>query len=97
MEHGVIPLIITAAALETLFNGFKAAFQQGFAGAASQWAKVAMEVPSVTEKEIYGWLNQLPGMREWIGDRLIQNLVSKGFTIENRDFESTIGVPRNKI
>ena len=90
-------MIINASNLETLFNGFKAAFQQGFEGAASQWAKVAMEVPSVTEKEIYGWLSQLPGMREWIGDRLIKNVVANGFTIENRDFELTIGVPRNKI
>lgn len=90
-------MIINPGNLETLFNGFKAAYQQGFEGAATQWASVAMEVPSITEKEIYGWLGQLPGMREWIGDRLIQNLVAKGFTIENRDYESTIGVPRNKI
>tara|TARA_B100000378_G_scaffold237146_1_gene204233 strand:- start:863 stop:1759 length:897 start_codon:yes stop_codon:yes gene_type:complete len=90
-------VIINEANLNAMFNGFKATYKQGFEGAASQWSTVAMKVPSSTEKETYGWLGQLPGMREWIGDREIKNLIAKGFTVENRDFEMTVGVPRNKI
>lgn len=90
-------MIINEINLSAVFTGFKAAYSSGFEGAKTVWASVAMEVPSTTEKEIYGWLGQLPGMREWIGDRMIKNIVAKGFAIENLDFESTISVPRNKI
>jgi len=90
-------VIINETALNALFTGYKSAFKAGFEGAKTAWASVAMEVPSTTEKEVYGWLGQLPGMREWIGDRHIKSLVAKGFEIENLDFEATIAVPRNKI
>lgn len=90
-------MIITNAALSAVFTGYKAAFAKGFEGAAPAWDKVAMKVPSNTEKEAYGWLRQFPKMREWLGDRIINSLIAEGQTIVNKDFESTIGVPRNKI
>ncbi|WP_343545502.1 Mu-like prophage major head subunit gpT family protein [Sphingomonas paucimobilis] len=58
---------------------------------------IATEVPSTTSKEEYGWLGQVPGMREWLGDRVVQNVALHDYTIKNRDFELTIGVPRNAI
>ena len=36
-------------------------------------------------------------MREWIGDREIQNLSASDYTIKNKDFELTVGVDRNAI
>lgn len=90
-------MIINQQNLDHLFTGYKAAYARGFEGAKSYWASVAMKVPSTTEKETYAWLAQLPGVREWIGDRHIKGLATKGFEIENKDFESTIAVPRNKI
>ena len=90
-------MIINQQNLNTLFTGFKSAYKNGFEGAQSSWASVAMQVPSTTSKEIYGWLGQLPGMREWIGPRHIKSLATKGFEIENLDFEMTISVPRNDI
>ena len=56
-----------------------------------------MVVPSSTAEEQYGWLGQFPGMREWIGPRIIKNLVAHGYTIVNRRFENTISVPRTSI
>jgi phage major head subunit gpT-like protein len=90
-------MIINQQNLNSLFTGYNAAYKRGFEGAASHWNAVAMKVTSMTEKEIYTWLAQLPGFREWIGDRVIKGLATKGFEVTNRDFESTIAVPRNKI
>lgn len=90
-------MIINQQNLDSLFTGYKGAYKRGFDGATSYWSTVAMKVTSMTEKEIYTWLAQLPGFREWVGDRVIQGLSTKGFEIVNRDFESTIAVPRNKI
>ena len=36
-------------------------------------------------------------MREWLGPRVVTNLVGKAFTVTNQDWELTIGVDRNDI
>lgn len=56
-----------------------------------------MVVPSKTRSNIYGWLGQMPMMREWIGERRLVDIEAFGFEIENKDFEMTISVKRNDI
>lgn len=90
-------MIINSANLAILFRAFNAAFQAGFTGTPSQWQKVATRVPSSTSIEDYGWLGQIPGMREWIGDRQINNIGQHDYSIKNKKFESTVAVDRDKI
>ncbi|MHB8808961.1 MAG: Mu-like prophage major head subunit gpT family protein [Desulfobulbaceae bacterium] len=90
-------MIINSANLAILFKAFNAAFQRGFAGSPSMWNKVATEVPSTTGTEAYGWLGQLPGMREWVGDRHIHNLSTHDYSIKNKKFELTVGVPEDSV
>jgi phage major head subunit gpT-like protein len=90
-------MIINTAALSALYKAFNTAFQKGFAGVPPMWNKVATLVPSGTGTEDYGWLGKIPGMREWIGDRQIQNLALHSYSIKNKPFESTIGVKRDNI
>jgi len=90
-------MIINSQNLSFIFTGFNAAFSQGFADAKPAWSSVAMRVPSTAQDEVYGWLNQIPGMREWIGPRIINSISANGYTIGNRTFENTIGVQREKI
>lgn len=90
-------MIITRQSLATLTTGFKASFQQGFAGIAPVWERIATRVPSATAAEEYAWLGAFPGMREWIGERQIKNLAQHGYTIRNRKFEMTVSVPKTAI
>ena len=90
-------MIINGGNLKTLFVAFKAAFQGGLGQAPSQCAKFATVVPSSTGSEEYGWLGQLPNVREWIGDRVVNGILTHGYTIKNKSFELTIGVPRESI
>lgn len=90
-------MIISSQTLRALFTGFKTTFQNAFDGAPSDYAKVAMVVPSATKMEEYGWLGTVTRFREWLGDRVIQNLKTHDFTIKNKDFENTVGVDRNDI
>jgi phage major head subunit gpT-like protein len=90
-------MLVSHRNLGLLFTGFKSTFARGWELADPQWADVAMEIPSSTEKEEYDWLGVFPGMREWIGDRVIQSLGNHGFTIRNKDWEQTLGVERNRI
>jgi len=90
-------LIVNAGNLAILNRAFKAAFQKGFEGVSPLWSKVATLVPSTTGTEDYGWLGQIPGMREWIGDRHIHNLKQHDYSVKNKTFELTVGVPRESI
>lgn len=88
---------VTTANLDALRIGFKTNFQAGLGRASSQWRRVATRVPSSSKAERYGWLGKVPQVREWIGDRIIRNLMEHDYEIKNRPFELTIGVDRDDI
>lgn len=90
-------MIISRGNLTTLYTGFNGAFQAGFDGVKPLYRRVAQVVPSSTRANEYGWLGQFPRMREWIGDRVVNNMETHGYTIKNRSFETTIGVNRDDI
>lgn len=90
-------MLITAATLAALQQGFNAHFLEGFGSAAPSWPTVAMRVPSTADLENYGWMKELPGMREWIGQRVIHNMEATGAQLKNKHYEHTIGVDRNHI
>lgn len=90
-------MIITPSLLNIVFTAYKAAFQSAFSGVAPVWNRVAMRVPSTTAIEQYGWMGDLPRIREWLGDRVVHGLTAKAQVVKNRTFELTIGVERDKI
>lgn len=90
-------MIINKGNLTTLATAFKAAFQGTLSQAPSQYLKFATVVPSTTGQEEYGWLGQLPNVREWIGERVYNGITTSGYTIRNKPFELTISVPRAAI
>lgn len=84
--------ILNRNSAQALFTGFKANFQAGFTGVAPLWPQIATRVPSTTSKEMYPWLKDIPGLREWLGDRQVVQLAQEGYEINNRKFEQTIAV-----
>lgn len=90
-------MLINAASLGPLFQGFSVSYQKGFAGASPQYQNVSMLAPSNTGTTTYGWLGQLPSFREWIGDRVVLGLQAHGYAITNKSFEATVSVPRIAI
>ncbi|WP_312466997.1 Mu-like prophage major head subunit gpT family protein [Stutzerimonas nitrititolerans] len=90
-------MIINRQNLQMLFTGYKASFQNAFAGITPDFAPFTLEVPSVNSVEQYGWLGNSTAFREWIGDRVIQNLALHDYSIKNKPFENTVGVPRESI
>lgn len=88
---------ITPQNLRNLFVGYRANFQGGLSQAESMYQQLATVVPSTTGSEEYPWLGQIPGMREWIGERVIHGLETHGYTIKNKPFELTVGVQRTSV
>lgn len=90
-------LVINASNLSAIYQGFKTAFKNAFDGVQPDYQKIATVVPSTTKTENYGWLAAWPQLREWIGDRQIKSLQAFGYSITNKKFESSVGVPRDDI
>lgn len=88
---------LTPQSLRALGTGFQATFMQVFDSVKSDWSTVAMEVPSGAALETYGWMKELPGMREFVGQRVINNLEAEGYQLRNKTWEHTIGVKRTHI
>ena len=88
---------ITASTLRALGQGFQASFLKGIESVEQKWPLVAMEVRSAAKLENYGWMKDLPGLREWVGDRVVHNLETAVYQLINKHWEHSIGVDRDDI
>lgn len=90
-------MIINQANLRGLTVGYSTAFNKSLTATETNYQKIATVVPSSTRETSYQWLGQMPMMREWIGERELQNIAAYGYSIVNRKFEMTISVKRDDI
>jgi phage major head subunit gpT-like protein len=90
-------MIISRHNLNTLFTGYKAVFTEAFNSTVTDYEAITMTVNSTTAQESYAWLGTNTRFREWLGDRVLQNIASYGYTIRNRRFENTIGIDLDSI
>lgn len=88
---------INASTLRSIFTGLSLAFNGRFSSVPTYYSTVAMTVPSTTAMNEYPRLDDLPGFREWIGDRVIHDLGAQTYVIRNRTFEKTISIKRDQI
>lgn len=92
-----VGIVINQSSLSAMYLSFRTVFENAFNAAKPQYQSICLEVPSTTASEVYAWLGAFPKMRQWVGDRLIKNLVAQNWQISNLDWETTIGIPRNSI
>lgn len=89
--------MLTIERINAATAGFRAVFLKAYEGFTPDWTQIAMEVESVSASETYEHLTGLPGMREMIGEVKLQELATAGFTITNKEWESTVQVKRAHI
>lgn len=61
------------------------------------WRRIAQIKKSTQKSEDYGWLGDLPGVKEWLDERVIEALKKFTYSLENKDWEDTIGIDTNDI
>lgn len=88
---------VTPQLVKALFTGFAKNFKDGLAKAPSQYTKIATVVKSTTASNTYGWLGQMPGLTEWIGDRTITAIQSHGYSIVNKKWANGVEIQRTDI
>ncbi len=92
-------MILNTGTLQGVYRSFNTIFKEALVAsrAASMWQLIAMRTGSNKCSTDYPMLGDFPQMREWVGDRAVKDIEAHGFSIRNKDFESTVAVDRNSI
>ena len=83
---------ITREQFDDFLTGVKTSFQGAFDGQEQTYTKIATVIPSSGKQETYAWLGDMPRIREWIGDRVLNEIANHNYTIVNKTYEGTIRV-----
>lgn len=86
-----------AQIVEALTVGASSAFVEGLSVTTPTWNKIATKVGSTGSAENYGWLKDLPGIKEWVGARMLVELGSHGYQIPNKTYEASIVIKREDL
>ena len=90
-------MLVTKASIQALMTSFSSLYGEAF-GRVPNWSdSLATQLTSSTKTATYGWMTRLPGMREWIGPRVLNNLETEDYVLTNKTFENTIAVDVNDI
>lgn len=89
-------------ALDALYQNFNAAFQDGLSNLLDEygqpwWKSLATEMPSDTDEEVHAWIQQIPAVREWLGERVLNALSEASYRLKNRTFENTVQVSKDRL
>lgn len=72
-------------------------FDQAVKVASPFYPSVCTEVKSTGADEKYAWLGQVPSVREWLGDRVFNEMRASDFVLSNKLWEDSILVPKINI
>ncbi len=85
---------LTPDAVRTLRSTLRKDFEAAYGAAPIFYNDIATTVPSSGPSNVYAWATQMPGLRKWVGPRVVQNLASSAYTLVNETWEMTLGVKR---
>jgi phage major head subunit gpT-like protein len=90
-------MLITPSNIAFAFQSLDTLYQQVIQDTPVYWPDIASEVRSTTEQEFHAWLKRIPELREWIGERRVNQLSANVQALKNRLFEDTFAIPRTKF
>lgn len=72
-------------------------FRKQFAAVTPIFPQFCTVVPSRGADESYAWIGDLPGMREWLGERKFKQLRAAGYVLPNKHWESSLEFERTIV
>jgi len=88
---------LTPAKYEAATLTFSTLFREVLRDTPTYFQQIATEIPSNTREMRHAWLDRIPQMREWLGERVVNNLAVRLQSVENKLFEDTVAVKRTDI
>ncbi len=92
MSDAILP-----ARVRQLFTQFSGIFRDAYSTAPTFADMIATAVPSTSSQNDYSWMAKLPALREWLGERVLNNVVAHSYELKNKTFEGTVGVSRDDV
>ena len=90
--------LINPATLDAIFVSFNKLFQDAMLETPVIYDQIATTVPSGTRDQRYPFVAALSAaMREWVGPRIVQNMVLDGVVVTNKKYESTLSLQRTDV
>jgi phage major head subunit gpT-like protein len=83
--------------LNALRTKYSQIFQSTFLEQLVVWQKVAQLITSTAESETHVWVDRIPQVRQWVGDRVIRNASLREYILPNLPFEQTEGLDQFKV
>lgn len=68
-------------------------FGEGLEETVDETSLFTEDVDSDGESETYAWVRNFIDLQEWIGQRKVQSLSASTYTLVNKDYEGTVGIP----
>lgn len=97
-------MVINQANMDALFKTYSKRFSDAQQAAAARAypnqliaEEIALLLPVTGAAVQHSWLDQIKGIHEWAGDRVLNNIKLQALTVANRSFENTVSVPRTSI
>jgi phage major head subunit gpT-like protein len=88
---------ISTATLAALSAAVSMRFNMGMGRPVTPYDFLAMTIPSTRGEQVYPYLKEFGFIREWLGDRQIQNLATGDFRVVNKTYEQTHSIPREAV
>jgi phage major head subunit gpT-like protein len=90
-----MPLNIAAAQIK--LRDLTAKFDNRLQATTPFYPSVCYDASSNRSGEKYGWIGNMPGVREWLGERQFSELRAANFTIENKHWESSLLIKKTDL
>jgi len=92
-------MVINSSNLDALFIAFSKVFSNAYmTTAAPLLENIGSRIPSNTRDQRYPIVQTISGaMRQWQGERRLENIVVDGFVVTNKLWENTIAIQRTEI
>ncbi len=90
-------MLVNSRSLSDIYTAYNMQFQQGLGTVQPTWPRIAMPVPDSGLKTKLPWLKNIPGLREWVGDRHVHALESSSYEFPKVEHEDTVAVPLREI
>ncbi len=78
--------------LSALYTLYSQIFQQTFLKWDVLWPKLAQLVTSKSTSETHVWMDRIPQVRKWVGDRELNNASLRDYVLTNYPYELTIAL-----
>lgn len=90
-------MTLTTAQAQAKLRDLTATFDRSADAATPFYPTLCTVMPSDGADEKYGWLGSMPGVREWVGDRVFNQLRSADFTLANKTWENSLLIKQEDI